>query len=127
MKLRIEFKLQGCARHDDASGVYHSWCPALDLHSQGETIEEAKLAINSAVRLYVVHCYEKGTLESVLNARGFQAVSRSSIGDGDDGESDDAEFIGVHPETDEQFDLDVPLELIAMAHSQARGAQACPS
>ena len=44
----------------------------LDVHSQGLTVDEAKKNLMEAVQLFIESCYERGVLDNVLQALGFQ-------------------------------------------------------
>src|SRR3972149_1828415 len=56
--------------------VYVSRCSVLDLYSQGETEDEARENIIEAIRLFIVSCFEKGTLDSVLKECGFKPIKK---------------------------------------------------
>ena len=62
----FELKTRTCIHHDSESGVYVSSCPELGLVSQGVTEEEAERAIQSAINLFVITCYEHEILHSTL-------------------------------------------------------------
>ncbi len=53
---------------------YLSHCPALDVYSQGETQEKAIINLKEAIELFVVSCFDRGTLDSVLKECGFEPV-----------------------------------------------------
>ncbi len=55
-------------------GMYLSYCPALDLYSQGDTEEEAEKNIIEASELFIKSCLKRGTLNKVLTACGFHSV-----------------------------------------------------
>jgi predicted RNase H-like HicB family nuclease len=114
----ISYKLKAGVYLEDASGVYVSCCPALDLVSQGETHDEARRAINEAATMYLHHCKARGILDDILDGLGFEPAT-----DEDDVEEDD-EFVDVRELSDfEVFDIEVPLHLIA----SKGGAEACLS
>ena len=46
-------------------------CPILDVHSQGDTVEEAKSNLTEALTLFFLSCFERGTLDEVLRECGF--------------------------------------------------------
>lgn len=75
-------------------------CDSLDVHSQGHTNQEAEANLREALQLFILSCYERGTLQQVLMDCGFEP------NDGDDYDS-------------EVQTLDVPLPLIAR-HAEAR-------
>ena len=49
-------------------------CPALDIASQGETVEEATRNLTEATRAFLTSCYERGSIEAVLKDCGFQPM-----------------------------------------------------
>jgi predicted RNase H-like HicB family nuclease len=53
---------------------YVSCCPVLDVRSQGETKEEVTENLREALQLFLIDCYERGTLDKVLKDSGFTAV-----------------------------------------------------
>ena len=55
------------------NGVAHvAWCPALDVYSQGPTQRKAVENLADALRLFLMSCYERGTLDQVLRESGFR-------------------------------------------------------
>ena len=46
----------------------------LDVHSQGYTEEEARRNLAEAIKLFVVSCFERGTLDEALKECGFRAL-----------------------------------------------------
>jgi len=61
------------------SDVYISSCPILDVVSQGETEEEAKNNLVEAVTAFAISCFERGTLEKVLEQCGFKPVGKEVL------------------------------------------------
>ncbi len=59
-------------------GMYVSYCPALDLYSQGKTITEAKKNIIEATELFIESCFERGVLNKVLAKKGFGSTGKKS-------------------------------------------------
>ena len=53
---------------------YVSCCPVLDVWSQGETKEKATENLREALQLFLIDCYERGTLDKVLKDSEFTAV-----------------------------------------------------
>jgi predicted RNase H-like HicB family nuclease len=47
-------------------------CPALDVHSQGETEELATSNLREAIQLFLETCVEMGTLDRVLRDSGLR-------------------------------------------------------
>jgi predicted RNase H-like HicB family nuclease len=72
-------------------------CPILDVVTQGETEEKAKQNLNDALSLFLVSCFERGTLDSVLKECGFRP-GRSG------------KKMADYPESKY---IDVPIELLA--------------
>jgi predicted RNase H-like HicB family nuclease len=50
---------------------YASYCPVLDVASQGVSEEEAKKNLSEAVSLFLITCFEMGTLDTVMKECGF--------------------------------------------------------
>ena len=55
----------------EGRGVYVANCPLLDVVTQGDTEDEAKKNLAEALSLFLISCYERGTLENVLRRAGF--------------------------------------------------------
>jgi predicted RNase H-like HicB family nuclease len=80
--------------------------PALDVHSQGRTDEEAINNLSEAIRLFIGSCYERGTLDQVLKDCGFHS-------------SHEKERLGLSAQGPV---LDVPVHLLSNRNAEA---QAC--
>src|SRR3989344_7552817 len=52
-------------------GGYSSWCPELDVASQGDTIEKAKVNLKEAVECHVETMLEQGDLAQLLDTLGI--------------------------------------------------------
>jgi predicted RNase H-like HicB family nuclease len=110
--LEITVKYRGFVKHSDATGLYISWCPMLDIKSQGTTVAQARESLDDAVKLFVVHCFRRGILEQTLKRLGLEEVDYAHADVTDGG----GERISVRPipasksivETWENF---VPLHL----------------
>ncbi len=78
--LSVDFKIATRigVRYDDEVRQWVSVCPALDLYSQGDTEEQAISNIHEAVSQFLGTCYEIGTLNQVLQERGFHREERRS-------------------------------------------------
>ncbi len=68
VRVFAQIKLEG--------GYYISNCPQFDVWSQGRTREEAKNNLIEAVSLFLVSCYERGTLDEALLDCGYRAVAQ---------------------------------------------------
>jgi len=60
----MEFKVPGRIRKKGK--WYISSCPPLDVHSQGHTRDEAEHNLVDALASFLISCYERGTLDEVL-------------------------------------------------------------
>ena len=56
--------------------AYVSYCPELDLYSQGDTLKEAEANIIEATQLFIESCIERNTLREVLLECGFTEYSQ---------------------------------------------------
>ncbi len=56
--------------------MYVSYCPELDLYSQGDTPKEAKTNIIEATQLFIESCIERNTLREVLLECGFTGYEK---------------------------------------------------
>jgi len=115
MEIKVVFNLKGAFREDDVAGGVVSHCPALNIYSHGATKEEAKLALISTVQLFVETCYQRNTLGNVLRKAGFTAMpNRAGVAMAASKQDECIEVHDSKPFADE-FDFEVPLNLIAQA------------
>lgn len=75
MEIKIEMCLPVAWRRDDDTGIFVSWCPPLNIYSQGETAQEAVSAAQSAASMFLKHCLRKNILETILKERGFVRIA----------------------------------------------------
>ena len=68
----VEFNLRAPIKIRKKKKWFVASCPVLDVHSQGETEEEAKKNLGEALFLFFVSCYERGTLDEGLKKCGFK-------------------------------------------------------
>ncbi len=68
-------QLPYATKRDGASHV--AWCPALDVYSQGPSHRKAVSNLADALRLFLMSCYERGTLDQVLRESGFWPATPS--------------------------------------------------
>ena len=66
---RVVFSLTVDSEVKKEGGVHVSYCPALDVYSQGESEDEASANLIEALQLFVQSCYERGTLGAVMRER----------------------------------------------------------
>ncbi|HME44520.1 MAG TPA: type II toxin-antitoxin system HicB family antitoxin [Syntrophorhabdales bacterium] len=60
--------------------IYISSCPCLDVYSQGQTEEEAEKNLGEALKLFLISCYERGTLDEALKECGFAPEAKKTSG-----------------------------------------------
>jgi hypothetical protein len=108
--VQVSFRLQFATRRDDDAGVYVGYCPALKLYSQGRTEKESEEAVVSAVKLFLVACYERDILHSALRSRGMTRAT--SIVAERIKKNSDEQFISVKA-FDRNFWREVPINLVA--------------
>jgi len=80
--VQVEFDLQ-CRVRQDSDSRWISWCPLLDVYSQGESKDEAKRCLREAIGLWVESCLERGTLDAALEELGFAKIRRDGLRPGE--------------------------------------------
>ncbi len=80
--VQVQFNLQ-CRVRQDTDSRWVSWCPLLDIASQGATKDEAKRCLEEAVELWVESCLERATLDAALRELGFEKVHPAEIRPGE--------------------------------------------
>jgi predicted RNase H-like HicB family nuclease len=75
MQASMEFKLP--AQVKKKGKWFISSCSLLDVHSQGHTREQAERNLKDALATFLLSCYERGTLETVLREAGFVPAAGS--------------------------------------------------
>lgn len=73
--MQVIFNVQLPAQVKKSGKWFMSSCPVLDVHSQGETEKKALDNLIEAVRLFLVSCFERGTLDEVLRDCGFKPLA----------------------------------------------------
>ena len=121
MQLRLVAQLRGVIRRDKDANVFVSYCPALNIFSQGKSDDQAQQALGSAVGLFLHSCYERGQLDQALRDAGFSKSSRTGIVPVKSLDQNQ-EWIAIEKRYDEVFNFDVPLHLIAGQQTQPVGA-----
>ena len=99
--LRFEFKLP--AKISKKGAWFISWCPLLDVYSQGKSKKAALNNLEDALKLFIESCYQRGVLAQVLNDSGFNPVG-------------DQEEL---PDHDQEY-VNVPLSLLSRRHAETR-------
>jgi predicted RNase H-like HicB family nuclease len=65
-------KVQIGVRHDEDANVFVGYCPRFKVYSQGETKEDAREAVTSAIGLRLATAFEHGRIVKVLRDAGFE-------------------------------------------------------
>ncbi len=69
---KVLFEIKLPVRIKKKTNIYVSSCDVLDIHSQGNSEEEAKQNLIEALKLFITTCFERGTLDAALKDCGFQ-------------------------------------------------------
>ena len=109
MNVSVQFKLKCLSRHDETAGAYVGYIPALKVFSQAANEAELSRALISAAQMFIITCYERSILESVLKERGMTRA----VGD-NTALPEDCDYISVS-EYKKEFTVDVPINLVAAA------------
>ena len=56
-------------------GTFIGYCPKLDVSSCGNTIDEARKNLKTAVRLFLEEAEKMGTLEDILKESGYEKTN----------------------------------------------------
>ncbi|HXD98572.1 MAG TPA: hypothetical protein VN646_18625 [Candidatus Acidoferrum sp.] len=65
-RVQLDAELLIVVHKDDRAQVYVSQAPALNVYSQGRTEHEAVLALEQAIRSYIITAHGRGYLERIL-------------------------------------------------------------
>ena len=74
MDIDVQFSLTVPVKITRKKKWYLASCPILDVHSQGESERKAKKNLGEALSLFLISCFERGTLDAVLKSCGFKAA-----------------------------------------------------
>ena len=72
--IKVSMNLKLPAKIHKKKKWYLASCPLLDVHSQGDTEEQAKRNLVDALVLFFISCFERGTLDNVLKECGFTPI-----------------------------------------------------
>ncbi|MBW2100932.1 MAG: type II toxin-antitoxin system HicB family antitoxin [Deltaproteobacteria bacterium] len=86
MKPIIKFEIKVPFKIFPENEEFVSYCPTLDVSSQGSTPEEAKENLIEALTGFIITCYEMGTLSAVLKECGFTHKPATHIAEYEDNE-----------------------------------------
>lgn len=77
MKTSVTFHASLPIKITKKKKYYVSCCHVLDVWSQGETKTKATENLREALQLFLIDCFERGTLDKVLKESGFTTLSSS--------------------------------------------------
>jgi hypothetical protein len=117
-KIEVQFRLKFVTRHDAEADVHVGYCPALRLYSQARTEKEADRAVVSAAKLFIISCYERDILHTVLRDRGMTTATAENVPN--IVADNKKQFIAVG-KFDREFEAVVPIHLLA--HGAAAACQ----
>ncbi|MDB5903145.1 MAG: hypothetical protein JWM26_2023 [Betaproteobacteria bacterium] len=69
-QVKFEFDLPASVKKRGKLFIAH--CPLIDVTSQGGTKKEALDHLIEAIQLFIESCFERGTLDEVMQACGFE-------------------------------------------------------
>ena len=75
---KVEFSVKLPIKIKKKNGVCVLHCPVLDLYAQGNNESEAKKNMGETIKLFLISCYERGTLGAVLKECGFKPLKTAS-------------------------------------------------
>jgi len=78
MQIKIDFVAKLPCKLTKRKNWILASCSVFDVHSQGETETQAKKNLAEALSLFLISCYERGTLDAVLKQCGFKAIQKDS-------------------------------------------------
>lgn len=58
--------------------VFVAYCPELDISSCGNDIEQSRVNLKTAVRLFIEESRKMGTLDDILEEAGFSHINSST-------------------------------------------------
>ncbi len=76
MERQVTFIMQLPIKLSRKEKWYLASCPVLDIYSQGVSETKAKENLGEAIQLFLVSCFERGTLDQVLK----ESCPLSSVG-----------------------------------------------
>lgn len=75
MRICIEARFKAGIKFDEQAQVHVTFAPALGVYSQGETVIQAKEALEDAVKSYLCVAYNNKVLDQCLQTQGFSVES----------------------------------------------------
>ena len=110
----VKVSLNATIVKDDETGIYVVTCQALELSTQGDSIEEAEKNIAEAVDMFLESCIKRKVLGEVLTDCGFYEVADGAARNKTP--KTKARKMPPMPSGDVLHQFTVPVELPVMAH-----------
>ena len=79
IKITISAKLKAGIKFDKEANIFVAYTPALGVFSQGESIDRAKLALEDAVKSFLIVAHKNNLLKKCLKIASFTPSVASSI------------------------------------------------
>lgn len=114
-EITVEFRLLFGTRRDDEANVYVGYCPALGVYSQGSSEDEAAHAVEDAAQLFIVSCYQRDILHSVLRKKGMTTAEPGTV------PTEDHQYIKI-ANFENTFERSIPVNLLS---AQMQEAELC--
>jgi predicted RNase H-like HicB family nuclease len=115
--ITIAVKVSATIVYDEEAGAFVSRSPLLNIFSQGNSESEAKEALEEAIGMQLRAAYRFDRLHQLLVRAGFTKMTGEGIPPAEL-KSFPGEYVSVtteHAENAKQFEIEVPLTLIAAA------------
>lgn len=74
MQIKIEFTAKLPCKITRRKKWILASCPILDVHTQGATENQAKKNLAEALSLFLISCFERGSLDALLKQCGFKTI-----------------------------------------------------
>ena len=122
-KPQFMFRFTAAIRQDSDQGTWVSWCPELNLFSQGTNFQESLDALGATALSWIKYCYRRGILDDSLIRRGWSVTETTT----NENVVIDGIELKKYPHT-RALDLKVPLYLVAAAAQRGEiGDGSCSS
>jgi predicted RNase H-like HicB family nuclease len=76
VEVKAKFELFGVLKRKGKWYIAH--CPPLDVTTQGRTTSEAKSNLREACEMFLISCFERGTIDQAFRELGFVPTRRAA-------------------------------------------------
>lgn len=109
MGFSLNLKLLAGFRHDDETGMFVGYCPALDIYAHGRDQQEVERTLPDAVVLFVKNAYKRNILEKFLKDQGFDSMCETAVSV----DKKISEFIDIQSRRYEKCkEMDIPINFL---------------